>query len=201
MDQSTTGQSYCGIRNTVGYGARSVLMPRSGWGNDVSLGLEWFDPSQTLIPATSTDDCHSQPSGNMFNHNDLTSYTYPYWVSDYTYGLLAEQIALVDSWEAGSESNTCRTKDRTVQWRRFEDGKIKQGRGFKSTELTDAPLRCVSQAGVGWFPASRRSVSLDVRTARGIGQEVMELIEFAPPDGFVGQCDVWGIQRPAQYRD
>ena len=79
---------WCGPRRALGHGVRSTLMPASGWGNDVDLGLDWFDPSETFIPATSVEDCAGLPNGNMNNHNDFMSYTYPMWISAHTYRAL-----------------------------------------------------------------------------------------------------------------
>lgn len=89
---------WCGPRANHGWGPRSSMMPTSGWSNDVSLGLAWFDPSQNLLAPTD-ELCDGLPDGNRYNYNDIMSYTYPFWVSAYTYASLAERVRLISTWD------------------------------------------------------------------------------------------------------
>lgn len=90
---------WCGQRASYGWGPRASMMPTSGWSNDVSLGLAWFDPSQNVLAPTDAL-CDGLPDGNRYNYNDFMSYTYPFWVSAYTYVALAERVRLISTWEA-----------------------------------------------------------------------------------------------------
>lgn len=90
--------AWCGPRASFGWGPRTSMMPTSGWSNDVSLGLAWFDPSENLLAPTD-ELCDGLPDGNRYNYNDIMSYTYPFWVSAYTYASLAERVRLISTWE------------------------------------------------------------------------------------------------------
>jgi hypothetical protein len=92
--------AWCGPRMTYGWGPRSALMPTSGFSNDVSLGLNWYDPNQNLLLPTDTY-CEGGAEGNRYNYNDFMSYTYPFWVGEYTYAALAERVRIISSWSNG----------------------------------------------------------------------------------------------------
>ena len=89
--------AWCGPRASYGWGPRASLMPTSGFSNDVSIGLPWFDPSVNLLAPTDKS-CDGLADGNRYNYNDFMSYTYPFWVSAYTYAAAAERIRLISSW-------------------------------------------------------------------------------------------------------
>lgn len=99
-DPSFPGDSSggCGAIDTYGWGPRSALMPSSGWGNDLDLGLSWFDPNDTLLWPTD-GSCAGLPEGNRWNFNDIMSYQYPFWVSAHTYAAAANRVALISTWD------------------------------------------------------------------------------------------------------
>ena len=96
--------TWCGTRRTTGWGPRSGLTPSSGWGNDVALGLAWFDPNQQFVPPTDPDTCDGYADGNRWNHNDFMSYTYPMWVSAYSYETLARNLQVIRGWREGDDT-------------------------------------------------------------------------------------------------
>lgn len=92
----------CGGRGFHGYGVRSSMMPHSGYGNDRAIGIPWIDPHKRLLPPSDPNDCSGHKDGNKGNWNDFMSYTYPYWVSAYTYAALAERVRLISTWSTSS---------------------------------------------------------------------------------------------------
>jgi len=96
---------WCGTRLSAGWGPRSGLTPSSGWGNDLALGLDWFDPNLQLVPPTDPADCDGKADGNRWNHNDFMSYTYPMWVSAYSYETLAENLQVINGWRDGQDTD------------------------------------------------------------------------------------------------
>ncbi len=87
----------CGTRSTYGWGVVSGMMPKSGYSNDLELGITWIDPNAELIPPTDPV-CDGLPNANEGSFNDMMSYAYPYWVSAYNYSLFADRVRLISSW-------------------------------------------------------------------------------------------------------
>ncbi|MEM9190991.1 MAG: hypothetical protein AAGF12_17530 [Myxococcota bacterium] len=88
----------CGARVTFGYGLREGAMPSTHYSNDIEIGFPWV-PMQSLIPPTDRD------CGNNFDSwSDFMSYTYPYWVSAYTYAALADNIELTTDFAAAGQA-------------------------------------------------------------------------------------------------
>jgi hypothetical protein len=92
----------CGGRGNHGYGVVSSMFPHSGYGNDKAIGLPWINPHTRLLAPSDPKDCSGHTGGNKGNWNDFMSYTYPYWVSAYTYAGLAQRVKLISTWSTSS---------------------------------------------------------------------------------------------------
>ncbi len=153
-----TNSDECGAIQTYGWGPRSALMPSSGWGNDVDLGLVWFDPHDTLLMPTQ-DPCIGAADGNRWNFNDFMSYQYPYWVSAYTYSSAAERIKLISPWseDAGKPAPE---REQTLRLIISPEGEIRRqsyaGGWAIKPEQADAWAKCRTTDGEVRLPVRRR---------------------------------------------
>ncbi len=157
---------FCGSIEAYGWGPRSALMPSSGWGNDLDLGLEWFDPHQTLLPPTDAS-CSGLPDGNRWNFNDMMSYEYPYWVSAHTYAAAAERIRLISTWSESAEA-PAEPGGRTLRVVFGPEGDIHRmsAPGTHPIERADAWATCRSSEG-----DSRRPVRRTTSLREGLGRD------------------------------
>ena len=87
----------CGSRVSRGHGLLPGEMPSTHYSNDIEIGYDWVQ-MQALIPPTDTDNCDN----NFSSWSDFMSYSYPYWVSDYTYRRIADNIRLTSQWASTS---------------------------------------------------------------------------------------------------
>ncbi|MCA9705390.1 MAG: hypothetical protein KDK70_06060 [Myxococcales bacterium] len=184
----------CGTIDTYGWGPRPAMMPSSGYGNDLDLGLDWFDPSEELLLPT-TRPCAGLPDGNRYNFNDIMSYIYPFWVSAHTYAATAERVRLISSWAAMARPP------------------VPPGRTLRLVIGPEADVHRTSHAGAhaveradAWASCGRRR--LPVRTTRswlerprGGGLERFAYVGFelpVPADVDPGSCvlDVEGLRLP-----
>lgn len=167
--------AWCGPRLTYGWGPRSALMPTSGFSNDVSLGLNWYDPSQNLL--TPTDQyCDGAAEGNRYNYNDFMSYTYPFWVGEYTYAALAERVRIISSW---NNADVAPPSGKTVRLVNGPDGEMHR------IELTGA----VPVVGGEQTTADCDGVQVPVRITRS-------LLEEPTPGGGLDTTELLGYELP-----
>ena len=186
----------CGSRTTYGYGPLDGEMPVSHYSNDVDIGYDWT-PMRALIPPTDSEDCEN----NFFSWSDIMSYSYPFWVSAYTYAAIAENVELLSSWHAagptgerGPSASTylgyIDTRGAFV-WRRLR-GEIRVKRSTALDGVTTRPP-LLSDARHGLMERDDR--------ARSLAQEIWtvhvddgDLDEIRLPNGRV--FDVRHLRRP-----
>jgi hypothetical protein len=95
---------FCGSISGYGWGVRSGRMPKTGFSNDIELGLEWIDPSAQLLPPTMAP-CDGNANANENSFSDMMSYAYPYWVSAYSYAAYADRVRLISSWRGSADQS------------------------------------------------------------------------------------------------
>jgi hypothetical protein len=185
--------TYCGTRLFKGYGVRSALMPSSGWGNDLDLGLEWFDPNTAFVPATDPANCNGLGDGNRWNHNDFMGYTYPMYVSAYTYREMAEKLQVINSWRLQRREGTLTT--RGIQVLRGPQGVVSSSRPMEpvgpGTEVAcivdGQPVLVRARESASW---ADRNVPGGLRATPVVA---MELALTVP-----ATCTLWGEQITVQ---
>lgn len=185
--------TYCGTRLFKGYGVRSALMPSSGWGNDLDLGLAWFDPSTAFVPATDASNCSGLADGNRWNHNDFMGYTYPMFVSAYTYRELAEKLQVINSWRLQRRERTVTT--RGIQVVRGPQGVVSSSRPMASLG-PETEVGCIVDGESVQVRARESASWADRSVPGGLRGSSVQAIELQLTTSAV--CTLWGEQIAVQ---
>lgn len=172
---------FCGTISGYGWGVTSGRMPKTGFSNDIELGLEWIDPSAQLIPPTMSP-CDGNANANENSFSDMMSYAYPYWVSAYSYAAYADRVRLISSWRGSADQADAPTRE-VVRVVVDSEGRVHESRHRERfAEPTTAALS-----------ADCAGASVDVRVGTAVhdrrdaqGRWVEDLYTtytFAPPPG------------------